>query len=578
MKIYLFSIKKFIVRSEGAALAMILIFIVILSLWMASIATLIRSGSSAIENNKQQNLYRAKIVNEVIPQALARLTQNGIRYGIDAVPSCGDVLNDVGFPISNGETAYIDCDQAPKSGRAGELASFVLTGGNCYIIPLYDCQPFNSSTRGEVGKDGGIKLDSSAAPLLVTGGIINVSGAWSNVSNSTLELRQLPGESLPKILQPSVTGLECPADSYIGSNNSAQVTRCTCPIPVTDPTQCPTGTDAPTFDLLNPLSTSTDLSNYLESISGTLADVSPTNLAKVPLDCTAPITVSVNSGIFYAVQISPGWVNSTLISRINNLMRICGDGSSASTPAVQFLPGIYRFDLAAIGTAINETSSTTNTLLINGASSGNGLVVVGGIPILRTTTGAPRWECDISKSGVQFQFQNASYMSMQRGYVSLCPPTNQPVLAAPSRTSNTSNAGNIAPFYWLGARSDPVFKNAGGTAGSGCTVCIDFNGLVFLPAGYLDLNYNGTTQMNFGKGIVSKALSVTGTGSAQSGGSVAPPPPFNGDRVVQFRISSTIGGISQSRQNLGVVQIVIRDYYGRRLSAGYKIISWRTLW
>lgn len=591
MSIKRVAILKNFKSSEGAALAMVLIFIVVLSLWMLSIATLIRSGNSSVQSNKQQNLLRSTVINEVIPQALAKLTKDGFRYGIDDDPGCEDALspngNPVEIPISNGDIAYVECAQAPKSGTSQPVASFVLTGGNCYLpSAVTDCASFTSSTQAEIGKDGGLKLDTTLNPLEITGGIINVSGAWQNVSDATLKLSQVcptpgvtycPTEPFPKILQPISSPADCPATNYtVSSGSSSNVQRCQCPIStLADSTQCPTGTDAPTFATLDPQDPSTDLSNYLDSILGSLSDVAPSNLAKVPSNCLSPITTVVGSNTLFSIQVSPGTIDSTvrspsttsLIQNLNTILACGGDGKTSSKPAIQFLPGTYRFNLASAGTAANYTNSSTTSIVINADVS-----VIGGNPKFDSPNS--RWICESALGGVQFQMQNASYFFLRKGFVSLCPLSsggNQPLLVAPSRTKVSSNAGNIASFYWQGARLDPIIRNAAGSAG-GCSVCMDLNGLVFVPGGYIDINLNGDTKINFNKGIVTRALSITGTGSASSGGSIAPPPPFNGDRVIQLKIKS------QKLGNLGVVQVVIRDYFGRRLAAGYKILSWRTQW
>jgi hypothetical protein len=234
---------------------------------------------------------------------------------------------------------------------------------------------------------------------------------------------------------------------------------------------------------------------------------------------------------------------------------------------VNFLGGIYRFDWCPTFTSYNACKLNINT---------TGIKVIGGKPLWASkephsgsTTG---WECDESalSDGIQFQFANFSYLETTKGSTSLCPylSSSKPVIAAPMNIST-----NSAPFAWMGAsinyQSTPIILTNQG-CGSGCNSFYS-HGLVFIPDGWADLYFNGDTFVAFAKGVVARAVTIGGTGSAKSSGAVAPPGSFNGDRVVQLHFVT-------GTQDLGIVQVAIKDFFGRRWGAGFKIIAWRTLW
>ena len=555
---------------DGAALAMVLVFIVVLGLWMASLAVLTQTSTASLAKNTEENVRRAQIVNSILPRAISELNYP-VRLGMDedqarcdehifrTSENPGILTYAIPTKTKTGyvsESVKVECIQAIKSGTTQPVASFLLTGG----MP--------ASGTGVTGQDGGLKLDKTGGqPLVVTGGITNVSGAWENVDATTLQLKkvcantditdvtQCEGDPAPQIIQPSDS--KCPALFYtIGS--------CVCPSwsssnPVIPSSNCPVGTEGSSFDNLNPQSDATELRAYIDSISAPLESVF--NNASIPNSCN--VTDTVNGSSLFAVQVSPGLITASTLAKLNALTisSSCGDGKTVNSPALQFLPGIYRFNFSAAGSSRSLSGQSINALQFNT----NGLKIIGGIPKFNGT----EWNCDPSAPGVQFQFENGSYMTLAKGSVSLCPLSpSKPVLAAPWST------GEVAPFSWSGSRTDPIFENTScGSAGGGASSNFYSYGQIFVPAGFLKLCFNGNSSMTMAKGVVAKAVTLSVTGSAQSSGTVAPPRPYNGDRVVQLRFWS-----NSRKQDLGLVQVVIRDYFGRRQGAGYKIIAWRTIW
>jgi hypothetical protein len=422
--------------------------------------------------------------------------------------------------------------------------------------------------------------------IKITGGITNVSGAWIGVSATNLELSKIcsnpqaticESDPAPQIIQPSDPS--CPALVY-------DVARCNCPAYTasnfTSNNICPIGVSGSTYASLNPLSDVTELKGYLDSISSALEAVRNTNSAVIPTCRDTPVALTSGGRTIWVLQVMPGYINDAGYIRLNSLLSGsgCGSGDSQSSPAVQFTKGIYRFGWCDSLITYSACKLNINT---------QNLKVFGGTPKWAATEphtsgsavlGELGWECDTTTSGdgVQFQFQNYTFLDLGQGSVSLCPlAPNKPIFAAPIDTPT-----NPAPFSWKGASytgntNTPIFIMSTGGCGSGCQSFYS-HGQIFTPAGWISLRFNGDSYGAFSKGVVAKAVTITSTGSTKSTGSVAPPGSFNGDRVIQVHFWITeSNGVTRS-QDLGIVQVVIRDYFGRRWGAGYKVISWRTLW
>lgn len=594
---------------DGAALAMVLIFIVMVGLSMASLAVLVQASNASLSKNTYENLRRAQIINSALPLVIDSLTTSTTRLGLDTRDNCvyGSGTNaplnatKVELPsqikttkiggVSQTESVSIWWSPACKSGQTQPVASFVLTGGKTKINPAT-----GAYLAGTTGKDGGLSLNLSNNPekLNITGGIVNVSGAWSGVSDLNLKLTKIcangtaditlcPSDPSPQIIQPKNTDPDCPSSLSYGGT-------CTCPSTMAliasnfaaDENTCPMGSNGTTWSALNPLSNSSELSGYIDSISADLQDVSSSNTAVIPTCADAPVKFTSNGVDIWVVQVSPGFVGPAQFSLLKTLLSGagCGNGSVSSKPAVNFKGGIYRFNWCQSyltnnqGLADPVGTYSACKLDINNRN----LIVIGGKPLWGSkephSGSVAGWECDATTpaltDGVQFQFANYSYLDFTQGSTSLCPylASNKPVLAAPMDVST-----NPAPFSWKGANIDysttPILHTSLG-CGAGCNSFYS-HGSIFAPDGWADLYFNGDTFAAFSKGIVARAISISGTGSAKSSGLVAPPGAFNGDRVIQLHF--LVG-----TQDLGIVQVAIRDYFGRRWGAGFKIIAWRTLW
>lgn len=556
-------------RDEGAALAMVLVFITVMSLWLAAVAFLTQSSNVSIRTSSTNAEYRTQIVNSALQQVMARLTDNTgaavKRYGMDLVADDGTSLRCNEEPAKsllatvptkyNGRTVNVDvsCTQIADSGKQGPLASFVLTGTG------QDC-----GTSCVAGQDGGLRISGlpstnctsptgsgvgSVTRMQVRGGVINVSGAWDGVYCGTFEI-----QDGGQITQPDASGF-CPAATF--TFNETQFSRCICPTwyftDQNNPGTCPSGTF---FDDLNPNAATynnafiQNLVEKLGSASSSFATISNIPYGATVNTCPGSYEVLRDgpTGLYY-IKVSPGTVDTTVMRMLNGLLTSCGDGSSASRPLVLFTSGVYRFANEAAG----QAQTTANTLSVNG----QGIRVIGGQ--LALSSGRPT--CDTTLPGVEFQFADSTFIQANRGFLDLCS-------RVPSVGDQIGSTLTALTGQWTGSRGSAFL-----TVTAGNTVEFRNYGLILAPAGWANLGVGNNTVVSLLKGAILKAANITPNGSASTSGAVFPIPRFNGDRAVQLRFWDRSRG-----QDLGLVQIVIKDYFGRKPGFGYKIITWRTLW
>lgn len=551
---------------SGSALALVLIMIVLLSLWLSSVAVLTQSSQQAISNNVRLSERRANLVSGALTQAVQELTfdssGNIRRWGVDwdspgDTPSArrcsGITLSDY---VSGPDTVRIQCYQKVDSGKTFPMASFVLTGTGEWTTPSGSQ---NCGTACVPGQDGGLNFSSSSLNsctdvtlprLVVSGGILNSSGVFKlgsrgdDPTNYCNVLSLGTETSTATVTMPDKNLAGCPATLRFGYS-------CTCPY--TYPTSSATCTlvSAPEVSPSNDVS---DIKAYLDSVSAALPEVSGTAAPTPGQSCATPDTTTYpgNSVVTWL----PGRIDTTTLATLNSMT----DGTCNAT--IILSPGVYRFVGTTAATG-GIAKSGTNTWNITKTK------VIVGTP--KTTSGTIDG-CNATAPGAQLQFANASYFSVNNGNSSnpsnvyLCSQeATTPVIVAPMYGAPSS-------FYWNGDHASEFLHTDQGNA-SGPNVVLETNGLVFAPAGWASLGMNGQSYTAFRSGAVFSAMTIAGTGSARSGGSVAPPPPFNGDRVVQFRFwDATLA------QDLGLVQVVIRDYFGRRLSYAFRTLMWRTVW
>ena len=586
---------------EGSALALVLFFIILISLWLGSVALLTQSSSSAIKTNIAESQKRSDLVDLGVKVALQELTPN---------PACASgTIDDVNYDLScrrgtlfqpcssdqffnhleavlASTEIKVRCGQSTLSGIESSLGSLILLGDGSTCV-----------SGCVVGKDGGLSISASGASdptspacssstgsssrYRIYGGVINLSGKWEGVDCTDFEIATSPTDTNPKIVQPLAGDAYCPSyfapcaalsqwggkASGIGSISSLTLSK---------------------YNKINAFVNYT--AGHLDSFPTTRATVNPSDA-----DCATSFNTSFSGK--KSITISPGYIsnetpaaaNVLTLSRLNDLTKSCGDGGTAG-PAVVFQSGVYGFKGST-----TSGSNSSNTWSINYSGSTTGSIFAG----------LPDWEQDGSNfdapcgagpvsNGVRFLFKDYSYVNLQRGKFIACassvadprgagydPIVTQPIFSAPAKNSYANPAA--ATFWWgssSGANSstDAFYTSAqGNNSGGGCAaadVCGNFFGSIFAPASWLNIQLNGTSISTFKKGMVAKALTISQTGSGPPTKWVSSPGVVtNGDRQVQLNFFRRSTG-----QYLGSVQLKIDDSFGDKLASGYIRTAWRVGW
>lgn len=588
--------KRFQGSDGGSALVLVMMLIVFLGIWMASVAILSQSSQTGLAISSAQTNRKADLVNGALQQSLQALSVNpdnnsDRRWGVDISKEtsrdakCSNKILPLYKQIIDGieQTVKIECTEAQYSGQIFPLASFVLTGSNTHIVSgsRVAC---TSANRCITGQDGGLNIKVSGSNpcdatntsrLLVSGGILNVSGAWVSTDCSSLEFIQKPGGARPTITQPDVVTdpTNCPAASVYETGQT-----CACPASVYLTTASSSGTwSAPCtgstgkkFSDIDPGSSGSSIRAYLDSVSASLDDPVYTN-ATVGFKASytgyskAGGCVGTGTGTIKPVIWLPGIIDNALMADLNAMSTTGTSSCGGANVPVVFSPGVYRFI---------PDSGTSFTWSVNNSA----LTILGGVP------NADYTDCDTSKNGVQFQFAGASFINIFKGAMFLCGTGSKPVIAAPTKNPSTtffwdptSDNGNCKGNAAACANDfDAFLTKSGGSNASTCDSCFFVHGLVFAPAAWADISMSGKSTAEFGQGAIFRALTISATASILSNGGVDPSPPFDGDRIVQLRFYDMTPGAVQ--RDLGIVQVVIKDFFGRRIASGYKILVWRVLW
>lgn len=547
-------------QDDGSALVVVLIMVVILTLWFSAVSMLTQSASSAITNNGKLAESRSSQMNGAFVDALRQLSplegSDVTRIGTDLSPikcSPGDRPVEP-FTADDGSVITIDCMQIDRSGlNSAALASFILTG-----------------TSGTTGSGAGLYLKGqgtdcvtgtftssevqNSARLAVQGGVINVSGIWAGVSGNIegveckrFALQQEAGQIPPVIKTPPQT---CPTSWYRYSIASTGTT----PTWTGKPFYAADGASGGCIESTDLTDSAGELQSYLSYVVSTLEGVTG-NARFVGVENPTWCDAAAN-GTNRFLEVSPGTIDGTFIGKLTNLTSSTGcAGQSATGYVLIFRPGVYRF--------------TANTETLWTIKSGN-VSVVGGAPKWAALNTTSRNDvCDNTTAGVQFQFAGQAKMLVQTGRLSLCggPNSTKPVFVALS--PELATAAGLS-FPWTG--TGDVLTTGLGSNNGDCAMCVNFEGLYFGPAASANISINGSSGASFKGGAVSKALSMYVGANVKSSTPVLPPPPSIGDRVVQLKFTSSTLGY------LGTVQVVIKDYFGRRVASGYRILSWRASW
>lgn len=515
-------------NEAGIALALVLIMVVILSVGMAAVSVLTRSTSSALAANAMNSQYRSKIINDALGKAIQEINYSGtLPFGSKKVPCSTNFPNGLGpYTADNdSESVKVFCSESSGSGESSAVASLILTGTGT------DSCRANSSCI--IGIDGGFSATVSGGscdfgnPHVQLGaGVVNASGLWSGAGCDSLAVG-----NKAKIVQPLAS---CPSSGFTAKGS----TLCDCPTSSkgTEPaiiigsnpvsfyskSQCLSdneSVDARDLDISNDASA---LKSYIDTLMTSV---------KVPSSSTTVSQTSISPCVY---TMSPGIVSQSFWTSTKATI-----GNSTCT--LRMTPGIYRFQDVSF-----DPPNSTTVIAGNPSKSQNSCFDSG---------------VYADSDFVQFQFSGTSSMTVANsGSIYICGDVNSPSIVAPISGSFVSSPAG-----------GKILRLLGGSA-SGTEKGLFVKGLVLAPGGAADLSLNGSYRAEFGNGAIFKAMSVTATNSPKLDSLVNPPPDFNGDRLVQFNF------VGSNNRDLGTVQLVIHDYFGRRYSSGLSPLIWRTLW
>lgn len=603
-------------RDDGAALALVIIMLIILSVWLAAASTLTQSTGTALAQNAAQSARRASLVNEALSQTLDKLTPpEGLLLGVgpelditpERIQSCtasggGPKWEFDDRTTSETERILVYCWESSDSGAQKPIASFTLTGSGTDLAFLaggatQTCQATGSCVTGQ---DGGLLLTGSgqgAPSLRVSGGLINVAGAWKKVGVAqSLLLMQKPANAPddPEIFVPQYLGAgaandkQCPAGrigsggAFLFADADLDAGRpCQCP-PYTGAARC--YLSAPDVKSLTNLSAEVrgysrsteklikarDLPRYVDTPIQVPADTNK-RCADWATDSTLSRRWDNNPAMPFVLVIDGsqgGRIGPAELAKLDQLTNgsgCIGDGTAADAPLL-VLTGVFRFvadatpGVFAPGSPL-DASATGNLWTVKRGGSRN-TTVIGGEPLPVGQFGCSK----VSRQhGVNLLFGAASYVDFTSGQVALCARAGGSTVVVTAPQDPTL----------LGFRYQGIRTQAWLTAKSASTFRGEFNGLVYAPGAFADAYFgNLGTGVLFNGGAVLKALQVTVNSSASASGEVSPPLATNGDRRVQLRFCLDNCG----NGDLGMVQVAIQDRYGDAPGSGYQFSVWRTQW
>ena len=591
------NLRSLLKQDSGAALGMVLIMIVFLSIMVVSVSFLTQSASKSVAMNAAESSKRSELVNNAFSQSLSYLADPKHYYGSETEP-CGDIPTKYDITIS--------CTQAPESGLNNPLGSLALVGTDCQDLQKV-------AGLCVTGWHGGLAIkcpqvgcpetpDSDVNRLKIGGGIVNSSSAWQNVSPYTMELVQEKGTDEPQLVNQeiqyepdgSITQAGCPTWVFSAIKCNDQRYK-ECPVVTfTDRQSSPASTfesadECVSSSRLDPTPAislpTTKVKNYLDLAYGKLQGL-PTTAATVSVSANGSTCTWTPGKMDYSSR--RGKDKTTPLEDLASEMKTTLPDGTAACTTIVFTHGVYLFEA---GTPFVWQIPSTKT-------------VIGGTPKAAD-------DCDQTQAGVQFVFTGQTRVSLLGGTMSLCSFTannadrNEPVI-----TDYHPDAPNIWDVGLNSAllsvdglsQSDPTVEGPTrwtqstvkqGNAGTTSTLRI--HGLVVAPHGSLDMNLNQKTansqktSVSIDSGAIFKAARVFEGGGTFTTGAVTMPKSYNGDRVVQLKFWRGTGLSKASRtadKVLGFIQVRIYDYFSvtdpitkkSKRNSGYKVLTWRAAW
>lgn len=419
---------------SGAALALVLLMVVFLSLWLSSVFLFTASSSKAVDSTIAKGQAQEATMNSALEAALSVLNAPGQYLGATAVTNAAGASNcasaNLSYTTASGTVVSISCTQSANSGVTGPLASFVLTGTGT-----------NCGTNCVVGVDGGLAVTttnntcSTQGTIKVAGGFYLSTALVTGVNGCTLQLNSGSGANPTQIIAPTTGNSNFTGGTVVvqasvnnGNGQTSQPAPVT-PVPATDANvSTPNSTQqfyqktenakldkAPTVNGASGVKNNSTLvtisgdcrsTSNLVSRTWTGGDKASHTLKAVWVN-TSKYTTS--KGNYY------GWIDDTKLSTINGLVTAC---AAIDAPIV-----FAAFD----GSSMKTDKAAVFRLQPNGPTSPRyelylkkGIRFSSGVPLESSSRAVG---CDTSLPGAQLQFADQSFLRVGESKAWFCDPT-----------------------------------------------------------------------------------------------------------------------------------------------------------
>ena len=527
--------KRFVSRDEGSALALVLILITVLSTMLMSIAFLTQSASQTIAQQAQNKSFKSDIFTTAYQQAMECLTVQKNCPGGGNNLTFGSADNPCDVNNWYADLSATDYEYGMVKIQCSQPTDSGLTKPLAsYMLVGSGC--LSSCATPIVGFDGGLAITNgdSCKALKLNGGLLNVSGAWNGISSANCNFSFDTTDS--KIITPNPaapTVDSCPASGFGVS--------CSCPTGIIyGSNRCPSNYS---YDSLNPSNTNSYISAYLKVIGSKVSS------AYIAAGGISGAAAQINS-----CSINPGVIDNSTLNLLNNKT-----SNSNECGTFTFNSGTYIF------------AATTDPY----GSETAAWIISDGVNV-------------VSNGAVKIILANNSIIDVANGSLNLIAAQNTPsdsnLPLAPVIATGDSGNNQFTNVVWNGYRRPAITIGSSGT--------IATNGIIFSPSGAADIQNQAGAQ--FTNGVILSGLKLN-QNSNSSANTVAAPPSYDGDRLVQLRFwffvtkqdpaydllchpgksNFNLPYCSSAGIDVGVVQLQLLDYFGIRTGSGYSVKVWQ---
>jgi hypothetical protein len=415
---------------SGAALALVLLMVVFLSLWLSSVFLFTASSSKAVDSTIAKGQAQEATMNSALEAALSVLNAPGQYLGATAVTNAAGASScsnaNLSYTTASGTVVSISCTQSATSGVTGPIASFVLTGTGT-----------NCGTNCVVGVDGGLAITtvnntcSTQGTIKVAGGFYLSTPLVTGVNGCTLQLNSAPGSNPTQIIAPTGGNNNFTSGTPIVSasvaNGNDQNVK---PAPVAPITAADANASSPNSTQQFYQKTENAKLDKAPTISGASGVKNTAGKATISGTCAAPVSRTWTGGdnkshTLNAIWINTssyttskgnywGWIDDTTLASINASIASCG----GTTPIVA---------AAYDGTKMRTDKAATFRLQPNGPTSPRYELYLK--KNVRFSSGIPLESsgkvvgCDTQLPGAQLQFADQSFLHFGENKSWFCDPT-----------------------------------------------------------------------------------------------------------------------------------------------------------